>query len=236
MKPASRRENPEPMADSESVFLSKERIVSLAKHLMETSGLESITMRRLAEELGVTPMALYHHVPNKQALLALVGDTVVGTVEFPGPESGPWYERIRLSVLMVYRELSKYPGLGQHHLGANHFSPSGVRMTQKSLEVLMEAGFDEDEALAAEYLTLTYMGGDFLTKGGARRDHSKPVFSLDEHGLVSPKPTKKSQHMVVSQNQAFVRGLDTIIAGLRAQLAAKQALISMQSEPQKLKN
>jgi AcrR family transcriptional regulator len=211
-------------AGNDAVNLSQERIVALAEQLMETEGVESITMRRLASELEVTPMALYHHVPNKQALLALVGNAVLTTVGFPGPEAGPWYERLRLENLAVYQALNKYPGLGQHHLSANHFSPSGVQKTQKTIDLLMEAGFDEDESLAAVYLTLTYMGGDFLSKGGSHRDHAQPVFALGEDGQVATHPIIGSQHQI-SQTQAFLRGLDTIIAGLRAQLAAKKALI-----------
>ncbi len=78
-------------------------------------------------------------------------------------------------------------------LGANQFSPNGVVKMRRSVETLMEAGFDEDEALAGLYLLLTYMGGDMLTKGGAQRNHAQPIFSLEEDGEVSLHPSKNSK-------------------------------------------
>lgn len=224
MKATNKKKNPKADSESANLNLSQEQIVATAEQIMEKEGVDCITMRRLAAELSVTPMALYHHVPNKQALLAMVGNAVLSEVGYPDPEAGPWYEWLRFANLTVYQALNKYPGLGQHHLSANQFSQSGIQKTEKTIEVLMKAGFDEEEALAAAYLTLTYMGGDFLSKGGSHRDHTKPVFALDVDGKVSTTPIAGDPHQI-SQTQAYLRGLDTIIAGLRAQLAAKKALI-----------
>ncbi len=52
-------------------------VIDRALAVLDEYGLESLTMRRLAAELGVQPSALYHHVPNKQTLLAAVADEIV---------------------------------------------------------------------------------------------------------------------------------------------------------------
>ena len=52
-------------------------VIDRALAVLDDYGLESLTMRRLAAELGVQPSALYHHVPNKQSLLAAVADEIV---------------------------------------------------------------------------------------------------------------------------------------------------------------
>lgn len=52
-------------------------VVRRAITVLDEYGLESLTMRRLAAELGVQPSALYHHVPNKQTLLAAVADEIL---------------------------------------------------------------------------------------------------------------------------------------------------------------
>ena len=58
-------------------------VIDRAIAVLDEYGLESLTMRRLAAELGVQPSALYHHVPNKQSLLAAIADDAVA-VDAPG--------------------------------------------------------------------------------------------------------------------------------------------------------
>ena len=50
--------------------LTRERILSTALSMVDEEGIEALSMRRLARELGVDPMAIYHHLPNKRALLS----------------------------------------------------------------------------------------------------------------------------------------------------------------------
>ncbi|MGE0388412.1 MAG: TetR/AcrR family transcriptional regulator [Gammaproteobacteria bacterium] len=196
--------------------LDEKRIVSAAGHLMETGGLECVTMRRVAAELGVSPMGLYHHVPDKRALLALVADAVIGAVDYPGPEVGPWYERIRQGALAVHREVSRYPGLGLYIFGPSGFYPTyprGARKIQAVLEILTTAGFDEIESVSAIHLLSAYEGGWYLMEQGPGRAEGKK----------DAAETKGSE--TEHAQPRFEPGLDIIIAGLRAQLAAKQVLI-----------
>lgn len=60
--------------------LTKDRVLGTAVALADAHGVEALTMRRLAEELGVEAMSLYHHVPNKEALLDGVVDTVIAEI------------------------------------------------------------------------------------------------------------------------------------------------------------
>lgn len=74
--------------------LTRERAVRTAVELADASGLEELTMRRLAEELGVEAMSLYHHVPNKDAILDGMIDVVWAEVEAP-PATGAWKLALR---------------------------------------------------------------------------------------------------------------------------------------------
>src|SRR5262245_53988694 len=67
-------------------LLSKARIVRAAVALADRAGLEALTMRRLADELGVAPMSLYHHVPNKEELVDEMIETVFEQIEPPSLE------------------------------------------------------------------------------------------------------------------------------------------------------
>lgn len=63
--------------------LSEESIISNALELVDTQGVDAMTMRALAERLQVQPMAFYHHFPNKNALLDGVTDQVLASIEIP---------------------------------------------------------------------------------------------------------------------------------------------------------
>ena len=76
------------------VPLSRERVLRAAVALADEHGVEAITMRRIAGELGVVPMALYKHVSSKDELLDGMVDVVVGEIEPPLPDAD-WTTTIR---------------------------------------------------------------------------------------------------------------------------------------------
>ena len=67
--------------------LSRESVLATALSLAETEGLSAVTIRRLATEFGVTPMAMYWHFANKEELLAALGQAVIAELELPGSGS-----------------------------------------------------------------------------------------------------------------------------------------------------
>jgi AcrR family transcriptional regulator len=69
--------------------LDEYRIVARAMRLAREDGLQAVTMRRLADELGTAPMTLYRHIPDRQALLVAMLDEVARGIEFPPPVSDP---------------------------------------------------------------------------------------------------------------------------------------------------
>src|SRR5579862_2231836 len=76
-------------------LLTEEIVVQAAMQLARASHLEDVSMRALAQELGVPVMTLYSYVPNKEALNELVSDYVLRGVSIPGPDQGSWEERLR---------------------------------------------------------------------------------------------------------------------------------------------
>jgi AcrR family transcriptional regulator len=88
--------------------LSRERILRAAVALADRDGIEGISMRRLATELGVVPMALYKHVANKDELLDGMLDVVVE--EFDPPRTDlPWREAVRERILSARAALLRHP-------------------------------------------------------------------------------------------------------------------------------
>ncbi|MDG4798280.1 TetR/AcrR family transcriptional regulator C-terminal domain-containing protein [Micromonospora sp. WMMD1082] len=88
--------------------LSRDRILRAAVALADETGIESLSMRNLAQDLGVVPMALYKHVANKDELLAAMIDTVVGEIDPPVPDID-WKRAVRGRILSARQMLRRHP-------------------------------------------------------------------------------------------------------------------------------
>ncbi|TME88585.1 MAG: TetR/AcrR family transcriptional regulator [Chloroflexi bacterium] len=92
--------------------LSRDRVLRAAVARADKAGIESLSMRRLAEELGVVPMALYKHVANKEELLDGMIDVVVGEIDPPVAGAG-WKSAVRQRILSARRALLRHPWASQ---------------------------------------------------------------------------------------------------------------------------
>ncbi len=90
------------------VPLSTDRVLRAAVALADAAGIESLNMRKLAQELGVVPMALYKHVANKDQLLDGMVDVVVGEIDPPASGSD-WKSDVRRRILSARRALLRHP-------------------------------------------------------------------------------------------------------------------------------
>lgn len=92
--------------------LSRERVVAAAIAIADAEGIEGLSMRRLAQALGVEAMSLYHWFPNKDALLGAMLDAVFDEMERPSPE-GQWRAAMRKAAIHAHRTLLKHPWAAQ---------------------------------------------------------------------------------------------------------------------------
>ena len=90
------------------VPLSRVRVLRAAVALADEAGIESLSMRKLAEDLGVVPMALYKHVANKEELLDGMIDVVVGEID-PPVAGAEWKSAVRQRILSARRALLRHP-------------------------------------------------------------------------------------------------------------------------------
>jgi AcrR family transcriptional regulator len=125
--------------------LSRDAIVQRALTVMDTEGSDAITIRRIAQEFGVTPMALYWHVANKDELLAAMGDALLAGVR-PPPATGPWHAQLRGVVDVLITELSRHPAAAELALPRMLMSEPGLRLAEFTLTLLQGAGFTRDQA------------------------------------------------------------------------------------------
>jgi len=129
--------------------LTRELIVEHALALADAHGLDAVTVRRLAKELGVTPMALYWHFRSKEELLGGLADRLWAEIDIDVDEAADWPQQLRGLLESLVRVLREHPSASTLLLAGNKLnSEAALVATETTLEVLRRAGFDPPRAAA----------------------------------------------------------------------------------------
>jgi TetR/AcrR family transcriptional regulator, tetracycline repressor protein len=133
---------------TERAPLDRALIASTAAEVIDEVGVENLTMRSMAARLGVTAMALYHHVEDKDELLRMVGDDLLGQIELPDPDSGDWRELFTAIVTAAMDALRSVPGLSSVLL-TSKLLPNARKIILFCIHQFERAGLDRDAAWEA---------------------------------------------------------------------------------------
>ncbi len=128
--------------DTDRARLSKQAVVGRALALADTTGLDSLTIRRLATELGVTPMALYWHFRSKEELTDALADRIWGEISTDVDHAAPWPQQLRGLLESLVAVLRAHPSAAQLLVGSEKQVPAAREVTEVTLAVLQQAGFD----------------------------------------------------------------------------------------------
>ena len=120
--------------------LNRERVLRAAVGLADESGIESLSMRRLGQELGVEAMSLYNHVANKDEILDGIVDLVAGEAELP-TDATDWKTAMRQSAISMRDAFLRHPWACTLALSPDRFSLASVQRTDWMLQQLREGGF-----------------------------------------------------------------------------------------------
>jgi TetR/AcrR family transcriptional regulator, tetracycline repressor protein len=127
--------------------LSKAAVVERALALADELGLEALTIRRLAQELGVTPMALYWHFRSKEELLAGLGDRVWAEIDVDVDPAADWPAQLRGLLESLVQMLRAHPSASQLLLaGEKMHGEASIMATETALAVLRRGGFTPEQA------------------------------------------------------------------------------------------
>ena len=215
------------MATRPRMPLSRDRILQAALELADAEGVESLTMRRLGDELGFEAMSLYRHVANKGDLLDGMLDVVLA--EWEAPDAGDhWAPAIRTSAKSVHDALRRHRWAAQLLMSGSHIRPARLQYMDSLLASLREAGFDADTTYSVYHLLDGYIFGFTLW------EIAYTTIPLDDEAVTKLMRSipwdrypdladHKDQHMSEGPHReanAFEVGLDLILAGLRKTLAS----------------
>ncbi|MFD0576355.1 TetR/AcrR family transcriptional regulator [Dactylosporangium darangshiense] len=134
--------------------LTRTAVAERALRIGDDEGLEAITIRRLAQELGVTPMALYWHFKNKDELLLGLTDHVMADVRADRSATDPWPTQLRAMAEALVRAMRAHPCLPDLLTAVDKKGvESFTRATDDALGLLERAGFSLEEG----YWIATYL-------------------------------------------------------------------------------
>ncbi len=154
---------PEPEPRPARTPLSRERVLHAAMEVADEGGLSALTIRTLATTLGVKPMAVYHHVANKDAILDGVVDLVFGEFEHAAP-GGDWRAEMRRRSHSVRSVLRRHPWAIPLLQSRTHPGPETLRHLNADLGTLREAGFSVEMTAHAYALIDSYVYGFALSE------------------------------------------------------------------------
>jgi AcrR family transcriptional regulator len=156
---------------------TREQIAAVAMRIADEEGTDAVTMRRVAAELGAGTMTLYHYVANKQELLSLMDDAMMGELLVPDDElSDDWREALAQIARRSYGVFTRHPWLVEH-MGDDEArspgGPNGMRHFEQSLKVAANAGLDVVERLELVGMVDDYVFGHAIRRREMARDREQ---------------------------------------------------------------
>ncbi len=202
--------------------LSRARVLGAAVALADEAGLEGFSMRGLAQELGVVPMALYKHVANKDELLDGMVDIVFGEIELPSADLD-WRSAMRVRALST-REALKRHGWAIGMMESRRPGPANLRNHNAVMGCLRGAGFAFTMAIHAYTLQDAFIYGFALQErdtgfetpdsaGEAAQRRAMAVAALEEYPHLV-EIAEKLPGSGYDNAVEFEWGLDLILDGL----------------------
>lgn len=173
--------------------LDRDQVVAALYNLAGRVGVQRVTMRELAAELGAKAPSVYYHVPNKQAALDLLAESVLSAI--PGPAPGPWDTRLVTLYSASRKVMLAVPGIA-NVLQTNGNGQRAQRLDKLSRAFIAEAGLSAAYVSAAHAVLYTYLLGSI---------------SLEES-----RPASVGRRSAKIADARYLEGLRVIIAGISA--------------------
>jgi AcrR family transcriptional regulator len=127
------------------VRLNRDRVLDTAVALADRIGVEALSMRKLAQELDVVPMALYKHVANKEELLDGMVEAIIREIDPPEPDAD-WKRAVRMRVLSARRALQRHPWARQAIESRTTKTPAVLDYMDSFTGMFLAGGFSPDLA------------------------------------------------------------------------------------------
>ncbi|MEV0202894.1 TetR/AcrR family transcriptional regulator C-terminal domain-containing protein [Nonomuraea sp. NPDC050691] len=218
--------------------LSRDLIVETGLRILDAEGLDGLSMRRVAQELGTGPASLYAHVAAKEELLELIYDRVLGEVRLPDYDPARWLTVLRQCALELHRVIVGHADVARAALASIPTGPNAVRLAEFMFGLLIDAGMPPRDASLAFDRIVLYVCADAFegslhyprmkALGNANlAEYFRTYVSQIEEYFGSLPPDRfphlsgHAQALVADGGEARFRyGLDLLFDGLAARMPA----------------
>lgn len=207
--------------------LTRERVMRGALAVAEASGIAGLTMRSLAAELGVKPMALYHHVAGKEEIVDGIVDHVFSQIDLP-PDDTDWRTAIRRRATSARRVLVRHPWAITLMDSRRAPGPATLRQHDAVLGTLRRAGFSVVMTAHAYSLIDAYVFGFAVQEAALPFDSPESVaevaesvqaqFAAGDYPHLVELMTEHALQPGYDYGAEFEFGLDLVLDGLERHL------------------
>ena len=162
--------------------VTRTRVVELALAIADVEGLQALTMRRLADALGTSPMAAYKHIRSKPELLEAMVEATMETVPEPDPHISV-HDQLRGFFTDMYTALDRHPSAGHVMIAGRVAGPVTQRRGQRVMHALETAGMSPEDAATAFVSLASFTVGAALVASVRPEDSDEPFTIGLEHLL-----------------------------------------------------
>src|SRR6478752_8386346 len=191
--------------------ITREAIVQKALELLDRDGLDALSMRRVADELGAGAASLYWHVGSKDGLLDLVLDEIIGEQQVPDPEPERWQEQLKEVARTQRRTSLRHPYVVRISIGRIPMGPNALQYSERVLAILRAGGLPPRLAVQGYLLLIATVNG----------------FTMDETGVEDGgTPDRDPAHLQETADMArdYIASLPTNLFPNMTSLASEFAL------------
>ncbi|MCC3777921.1 TetR/AcrR family transcriptional regulator [Streptomyces sp. UNOB3_S3] len=196
--------------------ISRDEIIGTALRILDEEGVDRLTMRRLATEIGSTPMALYHHVRNKDELLVLLlDDYATRTLRRPGLPDRP-RERVIVAAEAIHEVLAACPWIVTVLTADDLLSKTALWFVEQIVDGFVDCGLTPDRAVHGYRAIWYYTAGEIMVRAAARRraEDDRPVHRESVFADLDPEEVPRLAQ--VADRWETLTAQDTYSDGLRA--------------------
>ncbi len=209
--------------------LSRSVVTAAAVALADAEGLDALTIRRLATDLGVTPMALYWHFADKDALFDGIAEAVLSEVQVPEAGEGEWYDDLRTLLDALLDALAAHPAAAELVKGRFLENETGCELTERVLTLLRAGGFSAERSSQLAVYALLFMVGLVTGMPGqaiGATDEEREQAVRSKWAKLQALPPQRYPCLLASaetltdcaaSDQWLSLGMDTLMAGIRGQ-------------------
>lgn len=201
--------------------LSRDAIIDAAIKVLDAEGVDALTIRRLADELGTGPATLYWHIKGKDELGELVYDRIMADLELPEPDPSRWQEQLKDVARQLYGILRSHNDAARLSLGRVPVGPNMLAVMDWSMGLLIAAGIDKPVAAYIGDLVGRYLDASALDQPPVDGDERDDMFAMLQ-GYFSGLPVERFPHLTalgaemfeMDDEERFELGLEILMRGV----------------------